>query len=251
MEEAAIAALERAGFAAWPANATHNIAGWAVRVAGGGSKRANSANPLPGAAAADVVLPSVEAIYRAAQLPAIFRLTPLAPRGAEAALAAAGYGMAQPSWVMTREAGAAAAVEGLRIETAPSAAWLSGVAALDDAKAGPEHEFIAGAIRLPAAFATLVEDGSAVGFGLAVADGGFVGLFDIVIAPRRRGRGLGGRLTRGLMAWGRQQGATAAWLQVRDGNQAARALYRNLGFVDAYPYHYRVKRAAWAITALE
>jgi GNAT superfamily N-acetyltransferase len=241
MDHAGIEALERAGFAAWPAHVTLDAGGWLVRVSGGGSKRANSGNALPGALPVAAVLPRIEAIYSATRLPAIFRLTPLAPAGADAALEAAGYDLEQPSWVMTGGTTAAAFAEGLKVKPAPSAEWLAGIADMDGAKANPEHERIARAIRLPAAFATLTENGVAVAHGLAVADGGSVGLFDIVVAPGARRRGLGRTLTRGLVAWGADQGAKTAWLQVRDGNTAARALYRKLGFVDAYPYHYRVR----------
>jgi ribosomal protein S18 acetylase RimI-like enzyme len=241
MDHAGIEALERAGFVAWPAHVTLDAGGWLVRVSGGGSKRANSANALPGALPVAAVLLRIEAIYRDARLPVIFRLTPLTPAGADTALETAGHDLEQPSWVMTGPTTALAMAEALRIEAAPSPDWLAGIADMDGAKANPEHERIARSIRLPAAFATLMENDVAVAHGLAVADGGFVGLFDIVVAPGARGRGLGRTLTQGLVAWGANHGAKTAWLQVRDGNTAARALYRSLGFVDAYPYHYRVR----------
>jgi ribosomal protein S18 acetylase RimI-like enzyme len=241
MDDAAIAGLEACAFAAWPALRSATAAGWLVRVSAGQSKRANSANPLPGACGVEDVLGEVAAVFAAAGVPAIFRLTPLAPPGSDAVLEAAGYQLEQPSWVMTAQTGYLPAVASLRIEPAASAEWLAGIAALDGGKANPEHAAIARAIRLPAAFATLTEDGAAVGYGLAVADGSRTGLFDIVVASQARGRGLGRVLTQGLMAWGRGQGADTAWLQVRDCNAAARALYRSLGFADAYPYHYRVQ----------
>jgi ribosomal protein S18 acetylase RimI-like enzyme len=45
-----------------------------------------------------------------------------------------------------------------------------------------------------------------------------------------------------LMAWGRSEGATVAYLQVREENEVARALYASLGFRDAYRYTHRVMR---------
>ena len=41
------------------------------------------------------------------------------------------------------------------------------------------------------------------------------------------------------MAWGADNGAASAWLQVIDANAIARALYQRLGFETAYSYHYR------------
>ena len=35
------------------------------------------------------------------------------------------------------------------------------------------------------------------------------------------------------------RGARVAWLQVEASNEVAVALYRSIGFVEAYRYHYR------------
>ena len=86
-------------------------------------------------------------------------------------------------------------------------------------------------------------DDEPVAWGLAVLERGYVGLFDIVVAPDLRGLGLGRQIVCALMAWGREAGADQAYLQVREENEAARALYRGLGFIDAYRYTHRVSAA--------
>lgn len=44
-----------------------------------------------------------------------------------------------------------------------------------------------------------------------------------------------------LIAWARDEaGARRMWIQVVEANAPARALYRDLGFVTLYGYHYRV-----------
>ena len=47
------------------------------------------------------------------------------------------------------------------------------------------------------------------------------------------------RLILSALKWARQRGACRAWLQVEADNAAALALYRSLGFAEAYGYHYR------------
>ena len=80
--------------------------------------------------------------------------------------------------------------------------------------------------------------------GGVVLERGCVGLYDIVIAPAMRGRGLGRALVCGLLHWGRTQGAQWAELQVRTPNRVARGLYESLGFHPLYAYHYRLPAAA-------
>ncbi|WP_163521244.1 GNAT family N-acetyltransferase, partial [Klebsiella michiganensis] len=68
---------------------------------------------------------------------------------------------------------------------------------------------------------------------------GYVGLYDLAVTPAARGQGVGARMVTSLMHWGRSKGAKSAYLQVRDANEKARALYGRLGFTDVYGYHCR------------
>jgi ribosomal-protein-alanine N-acetyltransferase len=53
---------------------------------------------------------------------------------------------------------------------------------------------------------------------------------NIVVADLVRKRGLGTQLLRHLLGEARRQGAQAVFLEVRESNRAARALYQNCGF---------------------
>jgi ribosomal protein S18 acetylase RimI-like enzyme len=92
-----------------------------------------------------------------------------------------------------------------------------------------------------AGYARLHQDGDIVACGLGVVQAGFLGLFDIVVAPHARRRRFGQALMAGLLAWGQQAGAHTAYLQVMLNNDAALRLYSGLGFQEAYQYWYRVK----------
>jgi ribosomal protein S18 acetylase RimI-like enzyme len=87
-----------------------------------------------------------------------------------------------------------------------------------------------------------------VACGLAVADGDYVGLFDIVTAMEHRRQGYGHELTASLLAWGKSRGACRAYLQVMIDNRAAHHLYRKLGFQEIYHYWYRVPQDIWRST---
>ena len=56
-------------------------------------------------------------------------------------------------------------------------------------------------------------------------------LLNVCIHPRWQGRGLGHKLIRRLLKLAVQHGAETAFLEVRESNSSARALYRRLGFV--------------------
>jgi len=242
LEPTTVRALEERSFNAWPARQTVFFDGWLFRLSGGYTKRANSVNAAQPGASFEGVRRAAEAFYGRHGLPAVFRLSPLAPPEADQELAQAGYVLFDPSQVACASLAGAAPQPGVRIDSVPSPAWLDGIAAANGV-APPQdqlHHGMVRAIAWPAAFATLHDEGDAIGFGLAVLERGAVGLYDIVVSPGRRSRGHGRALTQALMHWGREAGATSAYLQVREQNQAARRLYAELGFEDRYRYHYRV-----------
>jgi ribosomal protein S18 acetylase RimI-like enzyme len=95
--------LEERLFSAWPALHTTMCNGWLLRLSGGHTKRANSANPLnPLEQQVDFAqtISAVESFYQSHHQPCIFRITPLAPDGCDNALEQAGYRLLDPTHVM-------------------------------------------------------------------------------------------------------------------------------------------------------
>ena len=76
---------------------------------------------------------------------------------------------------------------------------------------------------------------------LAVRQGKYCGLFDIVTDFGSRGKGIRRRLTGDLLCWDRGEGAEKADLQVMVDNVPALRLYSSIGFHEAYRYWHRTK----------
>jgi ribosomal protein S18 acetylase RimI-like enzyme len=242
---AGVLSLESRLVNAWPSFETQLVDGWLLRFANGYSKRANSASPIvPGAMLDREAAEQIERQFRVHRLPAIFRLTGLEDAAAGAFLRGRGYADVEPSYAMSAAIdGEVEEIEGVVVTDEADPAWIKAAAAAyggekDDAET---LGAILGRIRQPSAYATLVLDDRPVGWGFGVAERGYVGLYDIVVAPDLRGLGLGRQVVRALMEWGRSRGAGHAYLQVRKANDVARALYASLGFGDVYRYTHLVK----------
>jgi len=243
---ALIRALEERAFNAWPARQTVFHRGWVFRLSGGYTKRANSINALLPGSSFDGVREAATALYARHGLPAVFRISPLAPAEADRELAEAGYQHFEPSLVLHRPLalGAAGKTDGSTlIGTNPTGAWLEGFAAANSVPLHHHalHNSMLDHIAHPAAFALQHNaQGQPVGFGLAVLERGAVGLYDLAVAPEHRGGGRGRALVQALLHWAAEAGATSAYLQVRAHNAPALGLYESMGFKTAYGYHYRV-----------
>jgi N-acetylglutamate synthase len=239
-----IESLERKAFRAWPALETRESHGWIQRFAGGYTKRANSINALaPESKFTAELREALERPYRERGQSPVWRLTPLAPPETEAMLATAGYRLIDRSLVQVAPLDGRFALDpAVRIAPTPSSAWLAGFAELSPV--APSHRQsmtrMLESIAAPVAFAEVEDADGPIAFALGVADGEHVGVFDVLVAPRARRRGLARRLTASIGGWGKAHGARLAYLQVVASNSAALPLYRELGFETVYSYAYRV-----------
>ncbi|MDQ8165633.1 MAG: ribosomal protein S18-alanine N-acetyltransferase [Gemmatimonadota bacterium] len=71
-----------------------------------------------------------------------------------------------------------------------------------------------------------------VGFGILVAAADEAEIANVAVAPDARRRGIGAALVDHLLAVAEHAGAAAIYLEVRESNVAARALYGAKGFCD-------------------
>jgi len=230
---------------AWPSFDYQAYDGWILRLANGYSKRANSATPfLPHAALDEELIDHMIARFVEANVRPTFRLNGLQAADVDERLKLRGFREIEPTHVLVAPVRAGDCELDPEIELQPRASknWVRETAESyggDKADDATLMQIVA-RIRQTAAFATLSLDEKPVAWGLGVVERGYVGLYDIVVAPDLRGIGLGRRVVSSLMAWGCQEGAHSAYLQVREENEVARSLYGALGFETAYRYTHRV-----------
>jgi GNAT superfamily N-acetyltransferase len=241
---AAVRRLEELAFRGWPALETQDRAGWRLRFAGGYTKRANSINALGLDAETDPsTLQGLEAAYRERNQAPVWRLSPLAPPAIDGILSARGYRTIERSLlqVCPLHAGFAAAPEA-RILAQPTPAWIE--AFCDHSPVRPEHRDVMrrmlAAIAAPAGFAFVEAEGRPLAMAIGAVQGDHMGLFDVLVMPEARRRGLARKITESLYAWAWGHGARFAYLQVVTTNEAAMPLYAAQGFRTAYGYEYRV-----------
>jgi N-acetylglutamate synthase len=243
--------LEEAAAGGWRAPEETRLGCWLLRAAGGFTGRANSALATgdPGVPLADAVA-EVSRWYTARGLPAMVSVAYpiggpqdssldgfLAARGWLVRSRAATVMTATPHAVAGQTAEAAAAVR-IDLDAEPDEPWLARYR-----YRGQPPPPIARRLLLSAPwqrFASAREGGRTIAIGRVAAAGGWAGLTAVEVDPRHRRRGLGRAITGALAAAAVQRGAEGLYLQVEDDNAAARALYRQAGFVDHHGYHYRV-----------
>jgi ribosomal protein S18 acetylase RimI-like enzyme len=246
-----VAYVEQRAVASWPAVETARVGEWLLRASSGFSARANSALLLgdPGRDP-EQALGEVRAFYGARALPAwaqvvgesaerelLDRLGWVAARPGEAdtALLVAGTGRALRLLSRASPGGAPPVV--LDDHVTPD--WLAG-----DPRASADPQPALAVLEGPAevAFARVTAGPTAAAAGRAAlsrtpADT-WVGITDVRVDPVHRRRGLASAVLTALLDWAAERGATTAYLQVREDNEAALALYRGLGFERHHSYAY-------------
>ena len=236
------------------------IDGWLVRFSPGKARRARCINAVaPGRLPVADKLRLAAEVYAEAGLPMHARLTPFsAPVDLDAQLERQGWCAIEDTRVMVRQTLAATVADrpGARGPTPPGLRWAAlgsdeYAEAVGALRGSTPLERRAHAERLRCSptpyrgYAWRDEaTGATVACGQFAREGRLVGLYDVFTAPAHRGRGLAALLCERLLLVAMSEGAESAYLQVGADNHVARSVYRRLGFVDGYAYHYRVPDGA-------
>ncbi len=238
--------LEEAAQNAWPALQQVLFDGWLLRFSGGFTKRANSVTALyAGNRPLESKVRYCENLYARARLQTVFRLADRSDDSSRQKqldnfLAHRGYRLEDSSLTLIRPL--TGAPDTARLRWLTPRAWLRHYARLTGMPTRFErlHGAILKGIQGECGHAALFAADVCVGCALGVTDDNLLGVFDVVVDETHRRQGLASQLLGGLMHWGQAKGASLAWLQVAERNEAGRQLYRKLGFNPAYRYWYRV-----------
>ena len=78
----------------------------------------------------------------------------------------------------------------------------------------------------------LDDEGAVTGYFVVMQAAGEAHLLNLTVAPAKQGRGHASALLEALIVACREGRATQLWLEVREGNERARRLYRRHGFIE-------------------
>lgn len=245
---ASLAELDLLMHRAWPALQTIAIDGWIARIAGGITQRANSVLPVAAPRDLQGALEAVERLYEEQSLAPTFQISPAAePAGLDEMLAGRGYERRAPTVV--QRGTVTALLDALppstisfTVDQEPDEDWLH-LWWTVDGRGGPDAKEIVRSIitACPALYISSRDTAGIAATGrLALVDG-WGGIYCMAVRPDARRRGHGRAVLRSLLREAARRHIARVWLQVVEGNLAARALYEQAGFISASRYHYRVR----------
>lgn len=242
--------LEELAANAWPAAVVQIVDGWRLRFTWGVTRRANSVWPNNTANRFSVAekLTLVEDFYDRWGSRARFQVCPAAqPANLNAILAERGYcsdalTAVQIAPLTTVLAGTEPkAAYNVTVSDTFDEEWFATYCQAEQVSThtAEARRTILQRIGPRTGYALLRLEGRPVAIGLAVAEQGWAGIFNMATQPEFRRQGAATAILRALAEWSQQQQATQMYLQVMEDNTPALALYARIGFETLYHYHYR------------
>ncbi len=232
---------------AWPSLQTVLFDGWIIRFANGYTKRANSVSPLyPSTMDVDEKIHFCESIYQSKKMPVVFKMTPAVyPSNLEERLLARGYRKESPTSVqiMELESVNVQVTHEAKLQEELSDEWLDNfcrMSAVTESHRETLRQILINIVPQHC-FIMLEYDDQVIACGLGVLQSQYIGLFDIVTDDAFRNRGYGRQVVKSILAWGKQNRAQKAYLQVMLNNVPALHLYSKIGFMEKYQYWYLIK----------
>ena len=237
-----IASLERATIDAVAPPGTEEIDGWLVPFDNSTVGRAKSAVPLRHSDINIALLQTIETLYAARGLQAAFRVADVPGLSdVHAELTRLGYQAQQPTLVQVGtvlQMRQARHGEPSSVSATPTPGWAAVYLAEGFDPVDGAHRVKALARNPHLVFSCIEEAGQPLAAGAAAFSQGWASIHGMRTVPMSRGRGLASRVLADLAEAATDRALERVFLQVEEGNSAALALYRRVGFITAWRYHY-------------
>lgn len=222
--------------------------GWVLRFAEGYTKRANSVTPLY-TSYEDLTrkIRRCEDVYHKFNLRPIFRLTNESRlKNIDRTLAGLGYEKQDTVSVRVKELNKVDFSPNQTVailESEISEEWLDRYVHAVDIPVQHWNTLSTMLDIIPhgTCYGMLKDRGRFCSCGLGVLAKDYLGLFFVATAKQYRGKGYAKQLILAMLQWGKNNGATQAYVQVETKNINGINLYNKLGFSQAYQYFYRLK----------
>ena len=259
MDETLLSRIEDASLNASAAPQQWWMDGWIVRASPSKAKRSRCINAVAqGRQPLEEKLPRVLAVYRQAGLTPFLRITRYTqPAGLDTALADRGWSSLDDTRVLVRLPTPASTLPpepdrplpaGTHWAELEAAEYAEAVGALRQspvqARQAQAQRLLACPVRYRGYAIRRDADGAVLCCGQFAREGDLVGLYDVYTREDARGQGLAALLCQRLLSISMAEGGLIAYLQVEADNAPAWSVYRRLGFVEGYRYHYRQAPAA-------
>lgn len=243
--------IEDMSLNAWPSHKMELYDGWILRFSYFYTHRTNSVEQF-----GNSTLPwrekvaYCEDVYKRLGSPAIFKISPLVSPDFDYTLENRGYEIQHVTEVMTLH------LSDARLDAPYSAVTITDeipdiwITSLFDLKGmtNPIHRAVVPsmyrAIPKETICASIWKEGKIIATGLGILDRDYIGIYAIHVKENYRGQGFARQICTALLTEGMKKGAENAYLQVVQGNTAAKRLYASLGFTDFYTYWFRVQPEA-------
>lgn len=236
----------------WPSIQTKLYDGWVLRYADGYTKRANSVNPIYNSTIdLDEKIDFCEKQYALQNLPTIYKLNKESnPKGIDQRLEERGYYKEDETSVRILEMDCYKYYEPMDMVAEPqfSNQWLEGYfkcAKLQSRKDQTIVTQMLGNVFNEVICVSKKINGEVVGCGYGAIERGSVGIYNIIIEDKHRGKGYGEDVMNGILSAAYKKGVDTAYLSVVVGNTPAEKLYEKLGFTEIYQYWYRIGKIKW------
>ena len=220
--------------------------GWLLRFSEGYTNRANSVSVIyPSVIPPGEKIACVEKCYAKHGLPSVFKVTDIDTE-LNSILENSGYLQVTPTDVME-----------LPLENTDFGDFMTDCIFTSDPKEWLPYYFryekigdegkqdifrrMLSKVTVDTVYVSVLNEGLPVACASAAIDRGFALIQNVIVSEEVRGRGLGEKLCRALIAKVKEQGAGHAFLQVVRSNEIALNLYKKLGFKKVYTYWYMKK----------